>query len=377
MFMSLSGLFPEHQRESGRMTHDVDFVTGLEISRQVAELIAPGLRGFVPGIPLALALFGPGSDVLGYDTARSMDHDWGPRLTIVVPETHRTEISQRIDANIRTLLPESNAAFPTRFSFHADGTMYADPAGNAHRLTVTSVDEIVRTSLLIDSLEDMDDAVWLSTPMQLLLELVGGDVFVDDSGELTGLRENVSFYPDHIWRYQLAGLWMRIGQIQPFIGRTGEVGDQAGSATIAASIVRDLMRIALLQSRQYAPYAKWLGTAVTRTPIGEDINPHLEAALAATDWRAREHAINLAGIALIEQLNSLDLIPGIQAGAAPFHSRPFQVLPAEGIASALRESIATSGLTNLRATMGGIDVVTDSTDALGSHEFRRAFRSLF
>jgi hypothetical protein len=231
--------------------------------------------------------------------------------------------------------------------------------------------------LLIESVAELDDAVWLSTPMQSLLEITAGHVFADDDGDLSRLRTALAFYPDHIWRYQLACLWMRVGQIQPFVGRTGEVGDDVGSAQIAASISRDLMRIALLQQRQYAPYAKWLGSAFSRTDVGARVMPHLKAVLATTNWQEREHALNSAGAMLIEQFNGLELIPQMPTNADQFHSRPFHILPAEDIARHLLGPVTTPGVPILAAFSGGIDVITDSTDALNSPEFRLAVRQMF
>jgi hypothetical protein len=263
---------------------DAHFVAGKELSRELAAIVEPVLRELVPRTPLALAFIGAGSDVLGYDTARSMDHDWGPRLTIVVAEDERAAVSRRISESIDLLLPPVVSGFPTRFSRHPDDTLFPDPGGTGHRLDVTSVPRIVQASLLVDAPESIRDSVWLSTPMQALLELTAGEVFSDDMGDLSRLRTQLSFFPDPVWRYQLSALWMRIGQIQPFIGRTGEAGDQAGSAVITAGIARDLMRIVLLQSREYAPYAKWLGTAFAHTRVGREVHPYLSRALAATDW---------------------------------------------------------------------------------------------
>lgn len=359
------------------MNSEPMFLPGKELSKSLSAIIGPRLRELLPGVELALALIGPGSDVLGYDTARSMDHDWGPRLTIVVPEHTREDVERLIDSNLDTLLPPSVAGFSTRFSFHADGTMKADPGGTVHRLNVTSIKQILLSTLLIESVGELDDAVWLSTPMQSLLEITAGDVFVDDDGSLTRLRTALEFFPHEIWRYQLAGLWMRVSQIQPFVGRTGEVGDDVGSAQIAASISRDLMRIALLQQRRYAPYAKWLGSAFGRTDVGAIVMPHLKKVHASTNWQEREHALNSAGAMLIEQLNGLELIPQMPTEADQFHARPFHILPAEDIAGHLLGPVTTAGVPTLAAFSCGIDVITDSTDALNSPEFRLAVRQMF
>ncbi|MDQ0909640.1 hypothetical protein QFZ22_005625 [Streptomyces canus] len=59
------------------------FLPGLELSRRFyAETVGPLLEEAAPGIPHSAARIGPGSEVLGYDTPRSADHEWGPRLQI-------------------------------------------------------------------------------------------------------------------------------------------------------------------------------------------------------------------------------------------------------------------------------------------------------
>lgn len=360
------------------MHTDSPFISGLDLSRELASEILPALRESFPDMPITLALIGPGSDVLGYDTLRSRDHDWGPRVSLLVPDDRVSEVTVAIDADLDRYLPATILGYPTRFSLHPDGTGLMDGNGTGHRVRVTSLDQVIRSSLLIDSLDELDDAVWLSTPMQTLLEITRGEVFIDDSGELTELRSALAFYPDHIWRYQLAGLWMRVGQIQPFIGRCIETGDVPGAAAIALGIVRDFMRIGLLQSRQYAPYSKWLGTAFQITGIGQQVGPALNRLIhAASDFPVVEHELNSVGCALIEQLNHLGLLQSIEAQAAPFWSRPYLVLPAEDIAHRLRATLNGTGLEKFEATLGGIDVISDSTDAVVSDEFRLAVRALF
>lgn len=359
------------------MFRDTEFIPGRKLSRMVSQELEPKLRRMFPNTPLTLAFIGAGSDVTGYDSVRSMDHDWGPRITIVVNDHLVQHIRDRINREIISLLSDTVCGFPTRFRRHEDGTLFPDTEGTIHRIEVTSIEALTTQCLLISDHSELTDAVWLSTPMQSLLELTSGEVFVDDSGALTQLREALAFYPDHIWRYQLAGLWKRVSQMNPFIGRTGEVGDNTGSAQIAAGISRDLMTIALLQSRNYAPYPKWLGTAFARLDVAEQVGPHLEKAASSRTWKDRETAINAAGTTLVRQFNALQLMPHVNPEPISFHSRPFYVLPAETIVEKLLTTLEANGLASLPAIMGGIDVITDSTDARGSREFRHAVRAMF
>jgi hypothetical protein len=72
---------------AGGRRHDdrVDgvFIPGLELAGEFyAEVVHPLLGQEFPGLRYAAALLGPGSEVLCFDTERSTDHDWGPRLQV-------------------------------------------------------------------------------------------------------------------------------------------------------------------------------------------------------------------------------------------------------------------------------------------------------
>lgn len=59
------------------------FLPGLELCRRFhADVVAPILAERLPGLPYAAARIDTGSELLGLDTPRSMDHDWGPRLQL-------------------------------------------------------------------------------------------------------------------------------------------------------------------------------------------------------------------------------------------------------------------------------------------------------
>jgi hypothetical protein len=200
-------------------------------------------------------------------------------------------------------------------------------------------------------------------------------VFRDDNGELTGVRQMLSYYPDDVWHYRMAAMWMRISQIEPFVGRAGEAGDTVGSFVLGATLVEDIMRLALLQARQYAPYSKWLGTAFSRLEDSGDLHAQLEAARMAAGWSAREAAIVAATSLLVRAHNGLGLTPHIDPAPRPFHSRPFMVIGAERVSDALTATLVDSPLSRLPVALGGIDQFMDSTDALKSRWLRQTIRT--
>src|SRR4051794_17411320 len=100
------------------------FIPALELSgRFYREVVRP----LVGGRPHAAALIGWGSDVLGYDTARSTDHGWGPRLLLFVEAAdQRADIAERLDR----ALPRTYAGWPVRFGW--------DSVTPRHWVTVTT-----------------------------------------------------------------------------------------------------------------------------------------------------------------------------------------------------------------------------------------------
>jgi hypothetical protein len=59
------------------------YIPGLQLAREFyADAVRPLLDEQFPQLPHAAALLGPGSEVVGLDSQRSTDHDWGPRLQV-------------------------------------------------------------------------------------------------------------------------------------------------------------------------------------------------------------------------------------------------------------------------------------------------------
>jgi hypothetical protein len=266
------------------------FVSGLELSRSFySEDVAP----IVGSVPHAAALLGWGSDVLGFDTSRSTDHGWGPRVQVFVAAD---QIAPLRDA-VETRLPDEFRGLPTRFGW--------DEVPVTHHVEIAALGDWVRGRLGFDPSAGIAARDWLTTPQQILLELTSGAVFHDDSGELTAARDALSWYPDQVWLWLLACQWRRIEQEEAFVGRTAEVGDDLGSRVVAARLVRDLVRLSFLLERRYAPYSKWLGSAFAKLDAHKEIGRALEDVLGAKDYEQREAGLVTAVEALARRHNAL------------------------------------------------------------------------
>jgi hypothetical protein len=359
------------------------FLPGLELSRILyEEAVEPILANAHPGLHYAAARVGTGSEVLGFDSPRSADHEWGPRLELFLAAGDAAAHGADLRRVLAERLPRAIRGWPTNFRESEDpldpvGRMAAADGPVNHRVGVGAVGPWLAERLGVDAAATAPSTRdWLAMPQQALAELTGGAVFRDDVGELTRARARLAWYPDGAWRYLLACQWARISQEEAFVGRAAEAGDELGSAVVAARLVRDLMRLALLLGRRYAPYGKWLGSAFAQLPAAAELGPPLREALAATDADARESALAEAYEVAALLQNAAALAAPLDPSTRPYHGRPYRVLHAERFARALAASLRQPDLRRLPLT-GAVDQWADSTDFLAQPAaIRAALRAL-
>ncbi|MGN9845812.1 DUF4037 domain-containing protein [Nonomuraea sp. H19] len=326
-----------------------NFVPGIELSRAFyGEVVAP----LVPQVAHSAALIGPGSEVLEFDTERSADHDWGPRVLLFVA----AEAVAEVEAKVAAGLPERFRGLPTVFGYHGE----VRPG-----VTVTELGTWLSGQLGFDPRAGVSLLDWLSVPWQRLAEVTRGEVFHDGLGVdgLEAARAALRWYPQDVWRYVLACQWRRIAQEEPFPGRCGEVGDELGSAVVGARLAREVMRLALLLRRRYPPYAKWLGSALARLPGSTELGECLGAALAARSWQERQGRLAAAYGRVAALQNRMALAERLDEGVRAFHDRPFQVIGGDRFAWALMASVSDPVIRGL-PVVGCVDQLSDSTDLL-------------
>jgi hypothetical protein len=138
--------------------------------------------------------FAAGSEVLGYDTPTSMDHGWGPRVTLFVRRAVWTpELAADVTRVLAAELPFELRGFPTHFTQPwAVMTPTAERPIN-HGVTLADAPRLLRGWTGIDVLEGWPPRTedWLTAPEHHLRTAVCGPVYRDDTGELALARERL------------------------------------------------------------------------------------------------------------------------------------------------------------------------------------------
>ena len=242
-----------------------DFVPGQVLCAAFhAEVVAP----LLDGMPHAAALWGTGSDVLGYDTVQSTDHGWGPHAQVFVAAADVAAARAAIAAG----LPATFRGWPVRYG--------SDRVAVQHHVRVATLAEWLSGHLGVDPRAGMTTLDWLTIPQQMLLE-VAGPAFADPDGELRRVQGLLAAFPPQVRLWVLGCQWDRVGEEEAFAGRAAQVGDELGARIVAARLVRELMRVGFLLADAYWPYTKWFGTAFGRLPIAAELSPLFAEALTA------------------------------------------------------------------------------------------------
>ena len=135
------------------------YTPGLQLAREFyAAVVRPLLGEQFPQLPYAAALVGPGSEVVGFDTQRSVDHDWGPRLQVFLTSRDAAQAGA-VTATLADRLPESFGGYPVAFP------VTREPGGTArHRVEVADLGTWLTGRLGFDPRREVTLPDWLATP---------------------------------------------------------------------------------------------------------------------------------------------------------------------------------------------------------------------
>lgn len=366
-------------RGLGNATRGNNDMQGIELAGGFyADIVRPFLAQAAPGLPHAAALIGYGSELLGFDDETSRDHNWGPRVLIVLSPGDFATHARRLVDGFGAVAPAEYRGEPIgwRSRPHPPASGPGSLGAPGHGLEFHTLEALLEANLAIRTVDGLTSLQWLGFAEQKLLAFTGGAVFHDDTGHLSRARTALAYFPRDVWLYRLACQWRRIAEEQAFVGRAGQVGDDLGSRLIAARLARDVMRLAFLLERRYAPYAKWFGSAFARLPLAATLAPHLDRALRAEHWQARGEALAAAYLELAHRQNAIGITP-FEPVVGPYFTRPFATINADAAGAAARAGITDPLLKGL-PIVGALDQVSDLTPLLEDAQMsQRLFQHLY
>jgi Domain of unknown function (DUF4037) len=358
------------------------FVPGLQLCKLFyKEEVKPILNKNFPKLRYSAAIIGWGSEVLGFDTPISRDHHWGPRVLLFLSENDYTRLKDQIDEALSDQLP---------YEFMGYSTNYSEPEPNGvrhpvkitrgrihHMVNIYTVRSFFKARLGIDPHKEWSALDWLVLPQQRLLELTSGEVYHDGLGELETMRTRLKYYPRDVWLYMLAAQWTRISQEEAFVGRAGHVGDELGSQIVAARLVREIIKLAFLMEKRYAPYSKWLGTAFQRLRIAKTLTPLLRQVWLAKTWKTRDRSIAKAYSVMAQQHNALKITQPLATNISNYYSRPYSVIHGDRFAKAIKQAIKDPQIKRIKTDVGSIDQFTDSANVVEDLALCQKLRAVY
>ena len=261
---------------------------GLEISKEYFyEAFLPLLRREMPGVLgcLAVGLAGEGSECFGYDDALSRDHDWGPSFCLWLPERLMPEYGGRLEQLVDKL-PEEFMGMKTR---KMKGNM---------RVGLHSIEEFYGTLIGCPGVPGSCDQ-WLSAPESGLAAAVNGEVFLDNMGEFSAIREGLlAHYPEDVRLWKLArrcAMAAQTGQYNYI--RCLSHGENLAAAVAKARFIENAAGAFFLLNRRYMPFYKWSYRALRElAPEGREGARQMDA-LAKVEGRE--------AVALIESISAM------------------------------------------------------------------------
>ena len=338
------------------------FIKGLQLSHDFYfDIVGPLLEEHFPEVEYSAGRLITGSDVLGFDTQRSTDHDWGPRVDLFFSSEDYQEVGDQIYDFLAHKLPFIYKGYSTHFEDdYLMGERSEYPI--THRVRTFAADSYFKYHLGFNPLEGVSEIDWLRTPEMLLRGIRSGKVFHDGLSVLHEIKRILHWYPDELWYYLLACQWVRIDQEEPFMARCGDVGDELGSRVVAARQVKEIMGLCFYMEKEYAPYMKWFGTAFSKLACARQLEPLLKKVFTQENWQEREKVLSEIYLILADMHNQLAITEHIEPKITNFHDRPYLVPHSERFYQALIEKVQSPRLKAMERPIGSLNQFTDSTD---------------
>jgi hypothetical protein len=259
-------------------------LTAMELTRRYyIDIAEPQLKKEFPELyaVLAAGLVGNGSECFGYDDEISRDHDWGIDFFIWLPEERRSDVPVLQKWKDTLFMQHPPAYIRERSNYGA--TLGVMTAGDFYKSLIGYPEG---PSTIMD---------WRRVPEENLAMATNGNVFVDNSGVFTDVRNRLlQFYPEDLRLKKLAARCMAIAQTGQYnVRRCFRRKDFVALRGVLTRFSENVISAVFLINKVYKPYYKWAFRKMTTLPeLGAELSPHLtQIALSGIEDQASFTAV--------------------------------------------------------------------------------------
>lgn len=224
---------------------------GIEISKAYFEEYGRPMleKDFSDILPyLCVGMVGGGSDCYGFDDEISRDHDFEPGFCIFIPN------EDVVDRRKEFLLERAYAKLPKEFM--GLKRSHVSPVGGRRNGVIRT--EEFYTNKIGSADGKLSVLDWLTISESYLFEATNGEIFFDNYGEFSEIRNRIMNMPEDIRLKKLAGNMLLMAQSGQYnYGRCLSHGETGAAQLAVIEFVNTAMKTVFLLNKKYMPYYKW------------------------------------------------------------------------------------------------------------------------
>lgn len=232
---------------------------GLELCKAYFyEVCYPVLeREFKTYLPrMAAGLIGEGSECYGFDDVLSQDHDFGPAFQIFIPKEDMPIYGEKLKARL-SRLPKKFKGFERKEEEYGQG-----------RTGVFAIEDFYKKFIAVEKVPDNIN-IWRQIPEYALSTVTNGEVFFDNYGRFSQIREELKKgYPEAVRLKKIAARLMKMAQSGQYnFPRCLKRKEYVAAQLALTEFMQTAMSLIYLLNHTYSPYYKWIHKGMANLPV--------------------------------------------------------------------------------------------------------------
>lgn len=215
---------------------------------------------------IAVGLVGHGSECYGFDDNLSLDHDFEPRFFMWIDEDTEKEIGFKL-FRAYSSLPKEYLGFKIK----------EKSLGGGNHKGVMTINDFYSSYLPYGKLPTTKLS-WLNISDEFLAECTNGEVFCDNLGAFSKIRNDVKAnYPYDVTLKKLASALFYMAQCGQYnYPRCLKREDSVASALYLSKFISNTIHTCHLLCGEFMPYDKWANKSLKKLPKLSEISPLIE-----------------------------------------------------------------------------------------------------